>query len=393
MRKICIFTSTRAEWGLLRGVAEQIRRPDGLQLQLLVSGSHLSEKFGMTIQEIVADGFPVDARVDILKFDDSPAGICKTMGLALSGYGDALAQLKPDLFVILGDRYESFCAAAAAQILRIPIAHIHGGETTEGAVDEAFRHSITKMAQLHFPSCEEYRRRIIQLGENPAQVFNVGALGIENIRKISLMSRSELEESIQFKLDKPFFLVTFHPVTLENATAGVQFNELLSALEQFPEHKIIFTKANADTDGQVINEKIDDYASARPERCLAVVSLGLRRYLSAMSLCDAVVGNSSSGILETPVFGIPTVNIGDRQKGRLRTLSIIDCEPDCESVVSAIQKALNPQFKEGLKGIKHPCEKENTSAHIAGKLRQVNLTGLIKKTFRDLPSTSGEYNG
>jgi GDP/UDP-N,N'-diacetylbacillosamine 2-epimerase (hydrolysing) len=384
MRKICIFTSTRAEWGLLCGVAQQIRRSNGVQLQLLVSGSHLSEKFGMTIQEIVDAGFPVDARVDILKYDDSPEGICKTMGLALGGYGEALDQLEPDLLVILGDRYEAFCAAAAAQICHIPVAHIAGGETTEGAVDEAFRHSITKMAHLHFPSCEEYRQRIIQLGENPARVFNVGALGIENIRKISLMSRAELEASIQFKLNKPFFLVTFHPVTLENSTAGVQFNELLSALEQFPEHKIIFTKANADADGQIINEKMDAYAAARPERCLAVASLGLRRYLSAMSLCDAVVGNSSSGILETPAFSVPTVNIGDRQKGRIRTLSIIDCEPDCASVVSAIQKALNPQFKEGLKGLKHPCEKEGTAERIVGILKSVELDGILKKKFFDM---------
>jgi GDP/UDP-N,N'-diacetylbacillosamine 2-epimerase (hydrolysing) len=384
MRKICIFTSTRAEWGLLRGLADAIRRSDSLKLQLLVSGAHLSERFGMTVSEIEGDGFDISERVDILKFDDTPAGICETMGLALKSYGEALERLHPGLLVILGDRYEAFCAAAAAQILRIPAAHIHGGETTEGAVDEAFRHSITKMAHLHFPSCEEYRRRIIQLGEHPSRVFNVGALGIENIRKISLMSRAELEASIQFKLNKPFFLVTFHPVTLEDATAGVQFNELLSALEQFPEHKIIFTKANADADGQVINGKIDAYASARPERCLAVASLGLRRYLSAMSLCNAVVGNSSSGILETPVFGIPTVNIGDRQKGRLRTPSIIDCKPDCESVVSAIQKALDPRFRACLENVNHPCEKPGTARVIVNVLETISLEGILKKTFFDM---------
>ncbi len=389
MRKICIFTSTRAEWGLLHGLADMIRQSDELQLQLLVSGSHLSGQHGMTVREIEADGFNVDERVDILKFDDSPVGVCKAMGLALSGYGEALEELKPELLVVLGDRYETFCAAAAAQILRIPIAHIHGGEITEGAVDEAFRHSITKMGHLHFPSCEEYRRRIIQLGENPARVFNVGALGIENIRKISLMSRAELEESIQFKLNKPFFIVTLHPVTLENATAGAQFDELLAALDKFPEHKIIFTKANADTDGQLINEKINAYAATHSERCLAVASLGFRRYLSAMKICDAVIGNSSSGILETPVFGVPTVNIGDRQKGRIRTLSIIDCEPDCESMISAVKKAISPQFKAGIEGLKHPCEKEYTAAHILEKLRQVKLDGLIKKTFHDLSETPG----
>jgi len=391
MRKICIFTSTRAEWGLQRGVADLIRRSDGLQLQLLVSGSHLSEQHGMTVREIEADGITVDARVEILKFDDSPVGICKTMGSALGGYGEVLEQLKPELLVVLGDRYETFCAAAAAQILRIPLAHIHGGETTEGAVDEAFRHSITKMAHLHFPSCEEYRRRIIQLGEDPARVFNVGALGIENIRKISLMDREELESSIHFSLEDSFFLVTFHPVTLEEDTAGFQFNELLAALEQFPEHKIIFTKANADTDGQVINEMMDTYAAAHPERCLAVSSLGLRRYLSAMKLCNAVIGNSSSGILEAPVFSVPTVNIGDRQKGRLRVKSIIDCEPDCTAIISAIQEALNLQFCEGLKRVKHPCEKAGTAGKIVEKLTNADLSRLVKKTFYDLPDGWRRY--
>jgi UDP-hydrolysing UDP-N-acetyl-D-glucosamine 2-epimerase len=389
MRKVCIFTSTRAEWGLLQGVAEHIRRSGCLQL--LVSGSHLSEKFGMTVREIEAAGFTADEKVEVLKYDDTPSGICKTMGLAISGYGEALGRLRPDMLVLLGDRYETFCAAAAAQIQRIPVAHIHGGETTEGAVDEAFRHSITKMAHLHFASCEEYRRRIIQLGENPDRVFNVGALGIENIRKIELMSREELESSIGFPLDKPFFLVTFHPVTLENDTAGKQFGALLSALEQFPEHKIIFTKANADTDGQVINAMIDDYVTARPERCLAVASLGLRRYLSAMKLCDAVIGNSSSGILETPVFGVPTVNIGDRQKGRLRTESIVDCTPDCVSIVSAIQKALSPRFRAGLENLKHPCEKAGTAGQIVEQLLKVDLSRLIKKTFYDLPVNGSEH--
>jgi GDP/UDP-N,N'-diacetylbacillosamine 2-epimerase (hydrolysing) len=242
------------------------------------------------------------------------------------------------------------------------------------------------MAHLHFASCEEYRRRIIQLGENPERVFNVGALGIENIRRIKLMSRGELEPSIEFRLNDPFFLVTFHPVTLEKSTAGQQFGELLAALEQFPEHKIIFTKANADTDGQVINAMIEGYAAARLDRCLSVDSLGLRRYLSAMKLCDAVVGNSSSGILETPVFGIPTVNIGDRQKGRLRAGSIIDCPPDCVSIVFSIQKALNSRFRAGLENMKHPCERAETARAIVNVLETVRLDGLLKKSFYDVES-------
>ena len=384
MRRACIFTSTRAEWGLLRGVAEQIRQSGCMQLHLLVSGSHLSRKFGMTVREIEADGFMVDEKADILKYDDTPSGICKTMGLAIGEYGEALDRLKPDVLVLLGDRYEAFCAAAAAQIQRIPVAHIHGGEITEGLVDEAFRHSITKMAHLHFASCEEYCNRIIQLGEEPSRVFNVGALGIENIRKIDLMSRDELESSMDFRLDKPFFLVTFHPVTLEKATAGVQFEELLAALENFPKHKIIFTKTNADTDGQVINEMINDYAAAHPERCLAVASLGLRRYLSAIKLCDAVVGNSSSGILEAPVFEVPTVNIGDRQKGRIRTKSIIDCEPSQESILAALRQALSDLFRNDLKGLEHPCEKKDTARSIVQILETIPLKDILKKSFFDL---------
>lgn len=386
MRKICIFTSTRADWGLQRGVAEEIQQSADLQLQVLVSGSHLSEKHGMTVNEIEADGFAVDERVDMLQFDDSPVGICKSMGTGLSAYGEALDRLNPDLLVILGDRYESFCAAAAAQILRIPMAHIHGGETTEGAVDEAFRHSITKMAHLHFPCCEDYRQRIIQLGEDPARVFNVGALGVENIRKVELMSRDELAASIGFELDQPFFLVTYHPVTLENATSAEQFNQLLAALENFPNHKIIFTNANADTDGQTVNDRIDAYAAQHPERCLAVSSLGLQRYLSAMKMCAAVVGNSSSGILEAPAFCVPTVNIGDRQKGRVRTPSIIDCEP-C-GIVPALQKAVDPEFTKRLQGMSHPCEQEETAAQIVEVLQQTSLDGLLKKSFNNLSKPS-----
>jgi len=390
MRKICIFTSTRAEWGLQQGLAELIRDADNLQLQLLVSGSHLSAKLGMTIDEVEAAGFHIDERVDILKFGDSPIGICQTMGLALSGYGEALQRLSPDLLVILGDRYESFCLAAAAQVLRIPIAHIHGGETTEGAVDEAFRHSITKMAQIHFTSCEVYRNRVMQLGEAPESVFNVGALGIENIRKIQCLTRAELEASLQFSLQAPVFLVTFHPVTLEHATAGAQVQQLFDALDRFPEHQIIFTKANADTDGQVINEMIDRFAAINPQRCLAVASLGLQRYLSAMKICSAVVGNSSSGILEAPIFKVPTVNIGDRQKGRLRVKSIIDCEADANAISQAIDTALSESFRRDICDLIHPSEQADTAQKIVRMLATVELQGIIKKSFHDINADDGE---
>ncbi len=387
MRKVCLFTSARAEWSLLQGVAEKIRESPALYLQLLVSGSHLSPQLGMTVNEIEAGGFQIDERVDILKFDDNSVGICKVMGLAVGSYGEALERLSPDILVILGDRYESFCVAAAAQILRIPIAHIHGGETTEGAVDEAFRHSITKMAHLHFASCEDYRRRIIQLGENPSQVYNVGALGIENVRKFKCQTSSELESSIQFQLDAPFFLVTFHPVTLEDSTAGAQVEELFAALDNFSNHKIIITKANADNGGQEINQKIDAYAAAHPERCLAVTSLGHIRYLSAMKYCDAVVGNSSSGIIEAPVFNVPTVNIGDRQKGRMSLPSIINCTPEKKAIMGAIFQAINPIFRSSLVGLRHPCDAGKTSALILKALVSFELPKTLKKSFYDLGSS------
>ena len=389
MRKICMFTSTRADWGLLRGVAEEIRRHEDLELQLLVSGSHLSAKFGMTASEIEDADFDISARVDVLKYDDSAQGVCRSMGVALPGYSDALAELKPDLVVVLGDRYEALCVAVAAQVLRIPVAHIHGGETTEGAVDESFRHAITKMSQIHFPACEEYRQRIIQLGENPDRVFNVGALGVENIRKVSMMGRDELSHSIRFPLDCPFFLVTFHPVTLENATAGSQLDELFAALEQFSDYRIIFTKANADADGQVINDKLDAYVALNTDRCLVVTSLGLTRYLSAMKLCAAVIGNSSSGILEAPSFHVPTVNIGDRQKGRVRAQSVLDCEPDRLSIQSEINRALTQEFIQSLKGSCSPFEKADTALSIVGSLAKVELKGIIKKSFFDIKTDDG----
>jgi GDP/UDP-N,N'-diacetylbacillosamine 2-epimerase (hydrolysing) len=385
MRKICIFTSTRADWGQLSGLATELASASEVCLQLLVSGSHLSKKFGMTVCEIEDAGFQVDECVDILQFDDTPVGICKTMGVALSGYGEALERLNPDILIILGDRYESFCAAATAQTLRIPLAHIHGGETTEGAIDEAFRHSITKMAQIHFPSCDEYRNRIIQLGENPERVFNVGALAIENIRKLDLVEREQLSNDIGFDLNNPFFLVTFHPVTLENSTAGQQFDELVAALERFPEHGVIFTKANADSDGQVINSRIDELICDAGGKALGVHSLGLLRYLSAMRFADAVVGNSSSGLLEAPVFRVPTVNIGDRQKGRIRVASVLNCEPERNAIIRALEMAMDNDFRKSLQKMEHPCEKAETAKAITCILATINLNGLLKKTFHNLP--------
>jgi GDP/UDP-N,N'-diacetylbacillosamine 2-epimerase (hydrolysing) len=383
MRKIGVFTSTRADYGLLRNLIREIDNSPKLSLQLLVSGTHLVADQGMTVNEIRADGFALDHCIEIKLSDDSPGGICDSMGKAVSRYGKALETIQPDILVILGDRFESFCCAAAATVCRIPIAHIHGGESTVGAMDEAFRHSITKMAHLHFPSCDIYRQRIIQLGETPDRVFDLGALGVENIKKIQLMTKHELETSIGFKLDRTFFLVTFHPVTLENETAGEQFGQLLAALDQFQDHQCIFTQANADTDGKIINQMMYAYVDRHSDRCMAIPSLGYLRYLSAMKLCAAVVGNSSSGILEAPVFKVPTINIGDRQKGRVRMKSIIDCRPEQDAIMSAISNALSRDFVTSLQHMQNPYEKKKTAVQIKNILATTNLDAVIKKEFYD----------
>lgn len=383
-RKICIFTSARAEYGLLKGVMQGIKETESLHLQIIASGMHLSPEFGLTIHEILADGFNPDETVEILLSGDTPTAICKSMGLAMIGYGEALERLRPDILLLLGDRFETFCMGAAAQIFRVPLAHIHGGETSEGAIDEAFRHSLTKMSHLHFASCEAYRQRIIQLGEFPERVFNVGALGVENIRRISLMEREELAQAIGLNSERPYFLITFHPVTLEMDTSGSQCRALLEALDAFPEFNLVFTKANADTNGRIINRLIDEYAESRSGRCLVITSLGVNRYLSVMRYAAAVVGNSSSGIIETPSFGVPTVNIGDRQKGRVRAESVLDCEPTVVSIAESLRIAISEDFRKGLAKIINPYEKADTASMIVDTLKSFDCTRLIKKSFYDL---------
>ena len=388
MRKVCIYTSGRMDYGLLRGVMEEIAASEELQLQILASGMHLSQEFGKTIDEMVQDGFRPDETIEILLSSDTPIGICKAMGLAMIGYGEAIQRLQPDMILVLGDRFETFCIAATAQVCLVPVVHIHGGETTEGAIDEAFRHSITKMSHLHFVSCEAYRQRIVQLGESPDSVFNVGSLGVENIRKTSLMTREQLSESIRFTLDCPYFIVTFHPVTLEQSTAEDQFKNLLNALGQVildsnASIKIIFTKANADTDGCTINRLINEYVTGHSDKATAFASMGTLRYLSAMKHSSAVVGNSSSGIIEAPAFRVPTVNIGDRQKGRVQAPSIINCEPKVSSILKGIATALSPAFIDSLSGMSNPYERQNTSSTIVALLKKVKLEGLISKHFYD----------
>lgn len=385
MKKVCVVTGTRAEYGLLKPLIKKIDDDNELELQLVVTGMHLSPEFGLTYREIEQDGFKITERNEMLLSSDTPTGIIKSIGLGMVGFADIFARIAPDIVVILGDRYEMLAAATAAVIHRIPIAHIHGGELTMGAIDDVIRHSITKMSTLHFPSTEEYRKRIIQLGESPEKVFCVGALGVENAKTQQLFSKKELAESIGFSLDRSYVVVTFHPVTLEKDTAGRQFENLLAALDYFKEYKVIFTKANADTDGRIINQKIDEYVYQNKDRATAVTSLGMVRYLSAMKYCEMVIGNSSSGIVEAPSFHIPTVNIGDRQLGRTKAASVIDCGNSIENIVEAINagRALGEGNK--LRNVINPYEGDETSQSIVSIIRKNVLHGIqMKKGFYDL---------
>lgn len=383
MRKVCVVTGTRAEYGLLYWLMKEMQADPVLGLQVIATGMHLSPEFGLTYQEIEKE-FSIDKKIEMLLSSDSPIGISKSVGLAQIGFAEAYAELQPDLVVLLGDRYEIFAAASAAMFARIPIAHLHGGETTEGAFDEAMRHSITKMSQLHFTATEEYRKRVIQLGEAPERVFNVGGMGIENIKRLPLLNKQELEQAIGFKLAQKNILVTFHPVTLENATAGQQFTELLAALDVLQNTHIFFTKANSDTDGRIINQMIDDFVAENYHKAVAFTSLGQLRYLSALQFVDAVVGNSSSGLTEAPSFGIGTINIGERQKGRIKAVSVIDCEPSKELILLAVERLYSADFQKQLSGVENPYGDGCASEKIIELIKAVDLKNLIKKKFHDL---------
>lgn len=385
-KNICIITGTRAEYGLLCPLIKKINEDDQFNLQLLVTGMHLSPEFGLTYKQIKEAGYKIDEKVEILLSSDTSIGISKSMGLAMISFSEVFDRLKPDMVVVLGDRYEIFSAVSVASISRIPVCHLHGGETTEGAFDENLRHSITKMSYLHFTSTEEYRKRVIQLGESPDRVFNVGAIGIENIKKMNLLSKEKLERSINFKLDKKYAVVTFHPVTLENNTAKSQFKELLLALDKIKDLKVIFTKANSDTDGRIINNMIDEFVLTDKERFISFTSMGSLRYLSAIKYSDVVIGNSSSGIVEVPSFNKPTINIGDRQKGRIQAKSIINCEPVKNDIENAIEKALSKEFLENIKDVKNPYGEGNVSDKIIEKIKYFleNDKINLKKKFYDL---------
>lgn len=385
MKKICVITGTRAEYGLLFWLMKEIEADSGLELQIIATGMHLSPEFGLTYKEIEKD-FTITKKIEMLLSSDTAIGISKSMGLAQISFAEVYEELKPDIIVVLGDRYEIFSAASAAMIARIPIVHLHGGETTEGAFDESIRHSITKMAYLHFTAAEEYRKRVIQLGEHPNRVYNVGAMGIENIKRLQLLGKEAFEESIHFKLGEKNVLVTFHPVTLENSTASSQFQELLNALDALGDIRIIFTKANSDTDGRIINQMIDEYVARNKDKSIAFTSLGQLRYLSALQFMDAVVGNSSSGILEAPSFKIGTINIGDRQKGRLKASSIIDCEPKTEKILQAYNTLKSHEFQTSLEEVENLYGDGTASTKIVDIIKTAEVSDILKKSFYDIKS-------
>lgn len=384
-RKICVITGTRAEYGLLRWVMQGIKDDPELTLQVIATGMHLSPEFGQTYREIEQDGFRIDRKVEMLTSSDTPVGIAKSMGLGLIGFADALNESRPDIIVVLGDRFEIFTAVAAALIARIPVAHLHGGEITEGAFDESIRHSITKMSHLHFVAAEEYRQRVIQLGEQPDRVFLVGGVGIDNIKRLKLLDRAELEAALDFKLGLKNLLITFHPVTLENATAADQMAELLAALESLTDTRLIFTMPNADTDGRVLIRMVEQFVAQHANAC-AYASLGQLRYLSCIRHVDGVVGNSSSGLAEVPSFRKGTINIGDRQRGRLQAASVINCEPTRRSIAAALERLYDADFQAGLSQVRNPYDEGGASEKVVETIKHYAIDGIAKKAFYDLPA-------
>ncbi|MFW3570388.1 UDP-N-acetylglucosamine 2-epimerase [Kosakonia cowanii] len=381
-KKIAVFTGTRAEYGLMYWLMKDIERDSELQLQLLVSGMHLSPEFGLTWQQIEKDGFSIDEKIEILLSSDSAVGTAKSMGLGVLGFADALARLQPDLLVILGDRFEALAAAQTAMILRIPVFHLHGGEITEGAYDDAIRHAITKLSYLHGASTDEYRKRIIQLGEDPSRVENVGAIGLDHLKRGTFMTRQALSESLNFALDGPYFLVTYHPVTLSDEPPAYSFEQLLAALNEFPDFRVILTYPNADDGGRQIIPLLEDYARQQPNRVLAIPSLGQVRYLSAVKHAAAVIGNSSSGIIEVPAFDVPTVNIGERQKGRLAAKSVLNCSAEKADIVASITQAIDRTYKKPGEIVHNPYGQGDASGRIIKMIKKLQF--VPGKKFYDL---------
>lgn len=385
MRKICVFTGTRADYGLLADLMRLIRDGADTALQIIATNMHLSPEYGLTVREIEADGFTVDSRVEMLLSSDTPVGTVKSVGLAAIGYADALDRLRPDLIVILGDRYEMLPAAQAALIFGIPVAHLYGGDITEGAYDDAIRHAITKMSHLHFTATDEAARRVVQMGEDPARVFCVGSIGIDNILRVPAMTRAEIEADLHFDLTDDYLLITFHPATMEALDAPAQTRALLDALDEAAPHsRLLFTLPNSDTAGRQVAAIVRDYAAARPDRALAVASLGRRRYFSAVRHARAVVGNSSSGLTEVPAFGIPTLNIGRRQAGRTRGASVIDCDATRDAIAAGLRQVLTDHMRTVAATARNPYHRPDTLATIYRTLATHPLDHLTAKHFHEL---------
>jgi UDP-hydrolysing UDP-N-acetyl-D-glucosamine 2-epimerase len=379
-RRICVVTGTRAEYGLLYWLLRALQADPDVELQIVATGMHLSPEFGLTYRVIEQDGFSITAKVRMLLSDDTGIGMAKSTGLGVMGLADAFDHCHPEIVVLLGDRFESLSAAQAAMCMRIPIAHLHGGETTEGAIDDAVRHSITKMAHLHFVAAETYRRRVIQLGEAPERVYNFGSPGLDHLSRMEWMSRSQLEKCLSMQLGSPLLLATYHPVTLENDSASAM-RRLLAALDAFPDANIVLTYSNADAEGRKLNQLVEQYAATKRGRVRAFASLGQQRYLSLMRVCDVVIGNSSSGLTEAPALKKATVNVGDRQRGRLKATSVLDCPEETAAIVSAIRTVLSEDFRARLPATRSLYGEGDASVAIADVLKRVPLGGLLRKQF------------
>lgn len=384
--KACVVTATRAEYGLLKPLIEVINQSENYQLQLLVTGTHLSTEFGMTWKSIEEDGYKIDAKVEMLLSSDTPVGVSKSLGVMCMGLADAFKSLQPDFIIILGDRYEMVGVATVANLFSIPVVHIHGGEITQGALDDSFRHAITKLSHLHFVSTAEYRQRIIQLGERPDKVFEVGAIGVDNIRNMKLLSRNELSESIDLDISQPYFLVTYHPATVGSSDVNVEIDNLMSALLSVPNTQSIITMSNADVGGRLINQRLEYWQGKYPERIALFTSLGQLRYLSATKHCLAVVGNSSSGILEASSLKRPTVNIGNRQKGRTQAASVINCAIDVESITQALNVAISEDFQVKSKEVINPYGEGQATPKIMEQLKLIDWSRITDKKFYDINS-------
>jgi UDP-N-acetylglucosamine 2-epimerase (non-hydrolysing)/GDP/UDP-N,N'-diacetylbacillosamine 2-epimerase (hydrolysing) len=384
MRKICVVTGSRAEYGLLCNLMHLIQDDPELTLQVIATNMHLSPEFGLTYKDIEKDGFRIDKKVEMLLSSDTANGTTKSVGIAIIGFADAYEDLKPDILLVLGDRYEILAAVSAALFYKIPVAHLHGGEITEGAYDDAIRHAVTKMSHLHFTSTEEYRNRVIQLGEEPNKVFNVGSIGIDNIKHLKLLSRLQLEDNLKFKFGKKCVLVTFHSCTLERTSSEEQIIILLQALKSIDDLQILFTLPNSDTGGRIITKLINQFVEENNDKSKVFNSLGQLRYLSSLQFVDAVVGNSSSGIIEVPSFGIPTLNIGNRQKGRLKAETVLDCEVTFENIQEKLKFVLSSKFKKSCEKCSNPYEQANTTTSILSTIKQFKLDNLIQKRFYNI---------